>query len=148
MPFKHSVYLLKIFLYSILCKSNVFKNSKEPCYSHIFNKTYKDTIYSYFRSCKNAACYRKKLKDLKCEKCGLQHEENAAEKSLVGSIIINSDRKFTLFTQHAESLKSQLNISDDILSPNFHSRLITLLPIKAQIENIGDKVMRINVIHD
>lgn len=148
MPFKHSVYLLKIFLYSILCKSNVFKNSNVPCYSHIFNKTYKDKIYSYFRSCKNAACYRKKLKDLKCEKCGLQHEENAAEKSLVGSIIINSDRKFTLFTQHAESLKSQLNISDDILSPNFHSRLITLLPIKAQIENIGDKVMRINVIHD
>lgn len=117
-------------------------------YSHIFNKTYKDKLYSYFRSCKNAACYRKKLKDLKCEKCGLQYEENAAEKSLVGSIIINSDRKFTLSTQHAESLKSQLNISDDILSPNFHSRLITLLPIKAQIENIGDKVMRINVIHD
>lgn len=105
-------------------------------------------IYSYFRSCKNATCYRKNLKDLKCEKCGLQHEVDAAEKSLVGSIIINSDRKFTLFTQHAESLKSQLNISDDILSPNFHSRLITLLPIKAQIKNIGDKVMRINVIHD
>lgn len=104
--------------------------------------------FNYYLSCKNAACYRKKLKDLKCEKCGLQHEENAAEKSLVGSIIINSDRKFTLFTQHAESLKSQLNISDDILSPNFHSCLITLLPIKAQIENIGDKVMRINVIHD
>lgn len=52
-------------------------------YSHIFNKTYKDK-----RSCKNAACYRKKLKDLKCEKCGPQHEENATERSLVGSIII------------------------------------------------------------
>lgn len=48
-------------------------------YSHIFNKTYKDKRY-YIRSCKNAACYRKKLKDLKCEKCGLQHEENATER--------------------------------------------------------------------
>lgn len=56
-------------------------------YSHIFNKTYKDKRY-YIRSYKNAACYRKKLKDLKCEKCGPQHEENATERSLVGSIII------------------------------------------------------------
>lgn len=89
-----------------------------------------------------------KIKRLEVWKMWFTTWRECSRKKSCWNIIINSDRKFTLFTQHAESLKSQLNISDDILSPNFHSRLITLLPIKAQIENIGDKVMRINVIHD
>jgi hypothetical protein len=78
-------------------------------------------------------------------KCGLQHRENAAQKSIVGSLIVDCEKKFTFFTQHAESMRAQLNITEEIHNPGFYGKLVKMLQISAKLETRGDKIMLTDV---
>ncbi|CAG2244841.1 unnamed protein product [Mytilus edulis] len=64
-----------------------------------------------YKSCAVPSCYRKKLNNNRCEKCGMRYTEGSASSSITGQILPENSVPLTFFTQQAEQLKDQLDIN-------------------------------------
>lgn len=100
-----------------------------------------------YLSCQNASCYRKKIKDLQCEKCRIRYSEDSAGKSVIGTINIQDKLPFTFFTQQAQQMIDQLDLSCIPSDTDFVSKLAAKLPFWAEIRTNENKLTSINIIN-
>ena len=76
----------------------------------------------------------------------MSYTKESAQTSITGQMLPKNRAPLTFFTQQAEQLKQQLNITSGIAEENFLHELVNHLPLKAYLQTRDSKVTDIKII--